>query len=71
MSSEQAYWNQMYANACDAEPTPASIYRPQLSIDGSQWCALYGDNLQDGVAGFGCSPEEAMHDFNRNWRKCL
>jgi len=21
------------------------------------WCALYGDNLQDGVVGFGESPE--------------
>ena len=32
------------------------------------WCALYGDNLQDGVAGFGRSPEEAMADFDKNWK---
>jgi hypothetical protein len=45
----------------------SAIYRPKLSIDGNQWCALYGDNLQDGVAGFGDSPELAMVDFNKNW----
>ena len=46
---------------------PSSVYRPALSIDGNQWCALYGDNLQDGVAGFGKSPADAMWDFDRNW----
>lgn len=45
----------------------SAIYRPALSIDGNQWCALYGDNLQDGVAGFGNSPADAMRDFNRAW----
>ena len=28
--------------------------------DGDQWCALYGENLQEGVAGFGRTPAEAM-----------
>lgn len=46
---------------------PSVMFRPGLSIDGDQWCALYGDNLQDGVAGFGPSPEKAMRDFDRNW----
>ena len=46
---------------------PSAIFRPSLSIDGNQWCALYGDNLQDGVAGFGDSPAAAMGDFDRNW----
>lgn len=47
--------------------SPSAVYRPSLSIDGNQWCALYGDNLQDGVAGFGDSPADAMWDFDRNW----
>ena len=51
--------------------TPAEIYRPSLSIDGNQWCALYGENLQDGVAGFGDSPALAMDDFNAQWQKSL
>jgi len=50
---------------------PSAIYRPRLSIDGNQWCALYGENLQDGVAGFGDSPAQAMADFDRNWNAKL
>ena len=46
---------------------PSAVYRPALSIDGNQWCALYGEDLQNGVAGFGSSPAEAMEDFNKNW----
>ena len=46
---------------------PSVLYRPNLTIDGDQWCALYGENLQDGVAGFGKSPEDAMLDFDRAW----
>jgi hypothetical protein len=50
---------------------PAAIYRPALAVDGNQWCALYGKDLQAGIAGFGDSPEAAMWDFNRNWRTSL
>jgi hypothetical protein len=46
---------------------PATLYRPKLSIDGNQWCALYGENLQDGVAGFGNSPDGAMRAFDVAW----
>jgi hypothetical protein len=45
----------------------AAIFRPKIFIDGNQWCALYGDNIQDGVAGFGASPMEAMCAFNKEW----
>lgn len=50
---------------------PSAIWRPSLSVDGNQWCALYGDNLQDGVVGFGDSPSAAMADFDRNWYEKL
>jgi hypothetical protein len=50
---------------------PSVLYRPSLSIDGNQWCALYGEDLQSGVAGFGISPQHAMWDFNKNWHKVL
>ena len=66
MACEQDYWNQMYANACD-QSAPALLWRPRLFIDGNQWCALYGDNLQDGVAGFGDTPDKAMRNFDLNW----
>jgi hypothetical protein len=50
---------------------PCVIFKPTLKIDGDKWCALYGENLQDGVAGFGNSPREAMSDFDKNWNTCL
>jgi len=28
--------------------------------DGDQWCALLGENLQEGGAGFGSTPIEAV-----------
>lgn len=46
---------------------PSVLFRPELSLDGTHWCALYGANLQEGVAGFGLSPEEAMENFDREW----
>ena len=51
--------------------TPHWRMRPKLSVDGNMWCALYGKNLQDGVAGFGESPDLAMRDFDNNWYKKL
>lgn len=48
---------------------PSVLYRPSLSIDGDKWCALYGENLQDGVAGFGDTPELAMLDFDQAWQQ--
>lgn len=50
---------------------PSVVYRPSIFIDGNQWCALYGENLQEGVAGFGDSPGEAMQNFDEEWYKKL
>ena len=50
---------------------PSVIYRPNLSVDGDQWCALYGEDLQSGVTGFGDSPAKAMLDFNKNWHAAI
>lgn len=50
---------------------PSVLYRPALTIDGNQWCAIYGDNLQDGVAGFGSSPAEACTAFDKAWTEKL
>lgn len=47
---------------------PSVLMRPRVYIDGNMWCALYGDDLQNGVAGFGLSPADAMADFDKNWR---
>lgn len=49
--------------------SPSVLYRPVLSIDGNQWMALYGENLMNGVAGFGETPEKAMEAFDKAWRE--
>jgi len=48
---------------------PSTIYRPKLYMDGSWWCALYGENIQVGVSAFGETPEEAMKNFDIAWTK--
>ena len=55
------------AKAAAAYAAPSAVYRPALTIDGSHWCALYGENLQDGVAGFGDTPAAAMEAFDKAW----
>lgn len=47
------------------------MLRPKLSIDGNQWCALLGENIQDGVAGFGDSPDAAYAAFDVAWTEKL
>lgn len=48
---------------------PSVLYRPSVAMDGSKWCALYGDDLMHGVCGFGDTPAAAMEDFDKNWRE--
>jgi hypothetical protein len=60
-----------FNHVADCMIEPCVLYRPALSVDGNQWCALYGENLQDGVAGFGDSPADAMAAFNKAWHAKL
>lgn len=46
---------------------PCVVFKPSINQDGNQWCALFGENLQTGVAGFGASPDAAMRAFDRAW----
>jgi hypothetical protein len=48
-----------------------ALLHPRVFIDGNRWCVLYGDNVMDGVAGFGESPIHAVYDFNNAWRSKL
>ena len=48
-----------------------SILKPSMTKDGNQWCVLYGDNLQVGIAGFGSSPHLAVMDFTVQWYKTI
>jgi len=44
-----------------------AMLKPSIQRDGNQWCVLYGENLQVGIAGFGDSPHLAILDFNAQW----
>ena len=50
-----------------AMTAPHVLYKPTLMPDGTKWCALFGENLQEGVAGFGDTPAEAMAEFDKAW----
>lgn len=47
---------------------PFVLLKPKISRDGDEWCFLYGENLQDGIAGFGDTPEKASRDFDTKWK---
>jgi hypothetical protein len=51
--------------------TMVSILGAKLSIDGDMHCFLYGENLQEGVSGFGKSPMLAAIDFSKQFKKEL
>ena len=46
-----------------------AMLKPSIQRDGNQWCVLYGEDLQVGIAGFGDSPHLAIMDFNAQWYK--
>lgn len=46
---------------------PSVLYRPSIGLDGTMWCALYGEDLMNGVAGFGETPAAAMVAFDLAW----
>lgn len=36
--------------------------------DNDPYLVVYGENLWDGIGGFGTTPELAYYDFIRSWR---
>lgn len=56
----------------DQRPAPPILtpHRPedlQIFKDGTDWCALAGMNLQEGIAGFGSTIEEALQNFDKEY----
>jgi hypothetical protein len=39
-----------------------------LSLDGNQWCALFGSDLQQGVSGFGDTASEAVNELEAQFQ---
>lgn len=65
-ATEQSVLNNQW-NAAQSQQLPSVLYRPALMADGDMWCALYGEDLASGVAGFGKTPAEAMYEFDQAW----
>ena len=59
---EQA--SQEWVIAASEQQRPSVLFKPKVYIDGDQWCALYSENLIDGVCGFGDSPAKALYEFD-------
>ncbi len=75
MNNEESTYNldvnaalsRMYAAEEGMRPT--LIYKPRIYPDGDQWCALLGVNLQEGVCGFGETPDAACREFDLAWHQ--
>jgi hypothetical protein len=42
---------------------PVSFEQARLFKDGDKWCCLMGPNIQEGIAGFGATQDEAISAF--------
>ena len=60
---------QEFAYAGSEYQRPCVLYRPKVFMDGKQWCALYGEDLMQGVAAFGETPAKACEAFDKIWRE--
>ena len=83
MKNEEWYWNERFnidefhsrleheekMVVLFEQHRPSMLMKPKVFPDGNQYCALYGANLQEGVAGFGDTPAEAMKAFDLAWQK--
>lgn len=43
--------------------------KPMLTKDGNKWLCLLGENIQEGIFGFGDTPYLAILDFNKNFNQ--
>ena len=64
-ANQLRYGSEQFEN--EHRSRPSTLYSPKIYLDGNEWCALLGDNIQCGVCGFGDSPNEAYLDFDKKW----
>jgi len=68
--NQELLYNEQICN--EAEKHVYSLFstlKATLQKDGNQWCVLYGDDLQSGIAGFGDSPHEAILNWGKEMKK--
>ena len=66
-SHQAAMIQQEFQKAAYEMQRPFVLIKPKMYRDGNMWCALYGDDLQSGVAAFGETPAKAATQFDVEW----
>ena len=56
--------NQISASVESQEYNLVATLRLNPFKDGKGWCVLWGENIQEGICGFGDTPYKAILDFN-------
>lgn len=69
ISHTRAILQEQFCSTAMEMARPSVLFKPTLSVDGDKWCALLGENLQEGVAGFGDTPAGAMIAFDQAFYK--
>lgn len=64
MYAERLHEAEMYDLLTKSEYRLIAMLKPSIQKDGNQWCVLYGENIQTGIAGFGNTPHSAILAFN-------
>lgn len=73
-ASDSAYLREQAYNTIIGNRFSSAVdqLQPKIFPDGDKWCALYGKNIQEGVAGFGDTPAKALSDWDNNfWNQKL
>ena len=51
--------------------TPSAVRRPNLTLRSGKWIAWVGQNLRDGIMGFGPTVEAALREFDAEYIAAL
>jgi hypothetical protein len=51
--------------------SPSAVRRPKLFLRGRTWVALLGPSADEGIVGFGATPEAALHAFDGSYLRAL
>lgn len=54
---------------CEQQYQRFAMLKPDIRKDGNQWSVLYGDNIQEGIVGYGDTPHEAIMDWDAAFNK--
>jgi hypothetical protein len=57
---------------CELHPrSPSAVRAPELFVRSGVWIALLGQNVRDGIAGFGPTIEAALRAFDAQYINAL